>query len=65
MNLRQHEKDERQNLRRIIEAMNRLYCSMGGRTNRPERKALFKAIIVLQRDIERANLEELRSKETA
>lgn len=58
--LRQYEKDERPTLRKLVEQMNKLHADMGGRTNRPERKALLRAMYALQREIERQNLEELR-----
>ena len=58
--LRQYEKDERSNLRKLVEQMNKLYADMGGRTNRPERKAILRAMRVLQMEIERENLEELK-----
>ena len=52
-NLRQYEKDERQNLQKIVEQMNNLHASMGGRDSRPERKALLRAMNVLQKEIDR------------
>ena len=52
-NLRQYEKDESQNLRKIVEQMNNLHAKMGGRDSRPERKALVKAMAVLQKEIDR------------
>ena len=57
--LKQYEKDERANLRKIINDMNRLHAEMGGRDKRPERVALFKAMLVLEREIQRANYEEV------
>ena len=56
-NLRQYEKDERGNLRKIVNDMNNLHALMGGRTNRPERKALLRAMYVLQKEIERYTIE--------
>ena len=56
-NLRQFERDERANLRRIVNDMNNLHAVMGGRTNRPERKALLRAMYVLQKEIERSTIE--------
>lgn len=56
-NYRQYEKDERASLRRIVDDMSRLYSGMGGRTNRPERKALLRAMHILQKEIERYTLE--------
>jgi hypothetical protein len=52
-NLKQYEKDERDNLRKIVEQMNDLHARMGGRDSRPERKALLRAMIVLQKEIDR------------
>jgi hypothetical protein len=52
-NLRQYEKDERQNLQKIVEQMNNLHARMGGRDSRPERKALLRAMNVLQKEIDR------------
>lgn len=52
-NLRQYEKDESQNLRKIVEQMNNLHAQMGGRDSRPERKALVKAMTILQKEIDR------------
>jgi hypothetical protein len=52
-NLRQHEKDERISLRLMVEEMNRLHAVMGGRDSRPERKALLRAMHVLQKAIAR------------
>lgn len=53
-NLRQYEKDEKQNLRKIVEEMNGLHARMGGRDSRPERKALLRAMHILQKEIDRA-----------
>ena len=53
-NLRQYEKDERMNLMKIIESMNLLYATMGGRDSRPERKALLKCMQILQKENDRA-----------
>jgi hypothetical protein len=52
-NLRQYEKDERTNLRLVVDQMNRLHAVMGGRDSRPERKALVRAMRVLQKEIAR------------
>lgn len=52
-NLRQYEKDESQNLRRIVEEMNSLHARMGGRDSRPERVALLRAMRILQKEIDR------------
>ena len=52
--LRQYERDERANLRLIVDEMNRLHAVMGGRDSRPERKALMRAMQVLQKEITRA-----------
>jgi hypothetical protein len=51
--LKQYEKDERNNLRKIVEQMNNLHARMGGRDSRPERKALLRAMSVLQKEIDR------------
>jgi hypothetical protein len=56
-NLRQYEKDERQNLQRIVEQINNLHANMGGRDSRPERKALMRAMVVLQKEIKRGNIQ--------
>ena len=53
-NLKQYEKDESQNLQKIVEQMNALHAQMGGRDARPERKALLRAMRVLQKEITRA-----------
>lgn len=53
-NLRQYEKDESKNLRRIIDEMNNLHARMGGRDNRPERIALTRAMSILQKEIDRS-----------
>lgn len=50
--LRQYERDETIGLSRIVESMNTLHARMGGRTSRPERKALIKAMAVLQKEID-------------
>lgn len=50
-NLRQYEKDERNNLRKIVDQMNHLHATMGGRDSRPERIALLKAMRILQKEI--------------
>jgi hypothetical protein len=52
-NLKQYEKDERDNLRKIVEQMNNLHARMGGRDDRPERVALLEAMRVLQEEIDR------------
>lgn len=52
-NLRQYEKDERRNLRDLVQRMNRLHASMGGRDNRPERQALVRCMNILQKEIDR------------
>ena len=52
-NLRQYEKDERENLRKIAEQMNHLHATMGGRDSRPERIALLKAMRILQKEIDK------------
>ena len=52
-NLRQHEKDERANLRSLVDQMNLLHATMGGRDGRPERKVLLRAMQVLQKEIDR------------
>jgi hypothetical protein len=54
-NLIQYEKDERQNLQKIVEQMNNLHASMGGRESRPERKALMRAMVMLQKEIKRGS----------
>lgn len=56
-NLRQYEKDESQNLRRIIDEMNRVHAEMGGRDSRPERVALMRAMRLLRGAIEKAATE--------
>lgn len=56
-NLRQYEKDERQNLRKIVEQMNLLHSRMGGRDKRPERVALVKCMTILQKEIDRPTKE--------
>lgn len=53
-NYQQYEKDERGNLLRIIDDMNRLYSDMGGRDKRPERVALLKCMRILRKEIERS-----------
>ena len=58
-NLKQYEKDERNNLRLIVARMNRLHAVMGGRDDRPEREALMHAMHVLQKEIDRATEHEL------
>ena len=57
-NLRQYEKDESQNLRRIIDEMNRVHAQMGGRDSRPERVALMRAMRLLGRAIEKARTQQ-------
>lgn len=52
-NLRQYEKDERENLRKIAEQMNHLHARMGGRNSRPDRIALLKAMRILQKEIDK------------
>lgn len=51
--LRKYERDERLHLRAIVSAMNTLHANMGGRDSRPERKALVKAMCILQKEIDR------------
>lgn len=53
-NYQQYETDERGNLLRIIDDMNRLYSDMGGRDKRPERVALLKCMRILRTEIERS-----------
>lgn len=55
-NLRKFEKDESQNLRKIVEQMNNLHARMGGRDGRPERVALLEAMAVLQKEINRVGV---------
>ena len=55
-NYKQYEQDERANLRRIIDDMDRLYSEMGGRDSRPERKAPRKCMRILQAEVERLAL---------
>ena len=55
--LKQYEKDESQNLRRIIDEMNRVHAEMGGRDSRPERVALMRAMRLLRGAIEKAATE--------
>lgn len=57
-NLRQYEKDESQNLRRIIDEMNRVHAQMGGRDSRPERVALMRAMRLLRSAIEKARTQQ-------
>ena len=57
-NLRRYEKDESQNLRRIIDEMNRVHAQMGGRDNRPERVALMRAMRLLGHAIEKARTQQ-------
>ena len=52
--LRKCEKDESSNLQRIVDDMNRLHATMGGRDRRPERVALAKAMTLLTKAIETA-----------
>ena len=52
-NLRQFEKDERQDLQKIFNQMNTLHAQMGGRDSRPERKALLRAMRILRKEIDR------------
>lgn len=56
-NFKQHEKDERANLLRIIADIDRLYSEMGGRDKRPERVALLKCMRILRKEIERSAVE--------
>lgn len=51
--LRKYEQDERLHLRAIVSDMNMLHANMGGRDSRPERKALVKAMSILQKEIDR------------
>jgi hypothetical protein len=51
--LRRFEKDETQALHKLILQMNNLHAKMGGRTHRPERKALSRCIQILQRENDR------------
>ncbi len=51
-NYRQHERDEGDNLRDLVERMNRLHAEMGGRDRRPERLALLRCIRILRKTIE-------------
>ena len=60
MSLKQYEKDERQSLMKIVSEMNSLHASMGGRADRPERKALLKCMSILHKEIERARKEYLK-----
>ena len=57
----QYEQDERANILRIIESMNQLHAKMGGRDNRPERKALLKCMHILTKENERATSEIVNS----
>ncbi len=56
---RQYEKDERSNLREIVNQMNTLHSRMGGRDRRPERVAIEKCLRILQAEIDRQNLIEV------
>lgn len=51
--LRQYKRDERRNLRDLVQRMNRLHASMGGKGNRPERQALVRCMNILQKEIDR------------
>lgn len=55
-NLRQYEKDEKNNLRKLVEDMNLLHAKMGGRDSRPERKALMRCMAILTKEIKRENI---------
>lgn len=52
-NLRQYEKSVRLELLDLTNRMNNLHANMGGRDGRPERKALVKAMRILQKEINR------------
>jgi hypothetical protein len=56
-NLRQHEQDETQNLRKILDDMNILHAKMGGRDSRPERVALMRCMEILDEEINRSTME--------
>lgn len=53
-NLKQYEKDESQNIRRIMESMNDLHSRMGGSDKRPERVALLKCMAILNKELQRS-----------
>ena len=56
-NLKKYEKDESRNLLKIKEQMNDLHARMGGRDERPERKALIRCMGILDKEIERSTQE--------
>ena len=51
-NLRQYETDQTKELLDLVARMNRLSSDMGGRNNRPERKALAQCMRILVKCIE-------------
>lgn len=57
--LRQYERDETPKLRNLLAQMNQLHANMGGRDTRPERIALQKCMHILDREIQRAEREQL------
>lgn len=56
-NLRQYETDQTDNLQELVDQMNRLHSSMGGRDSRPERLALGLCMKILCREIARSKKE--------
>lgn len=51
--LKKFETCQRQVLIGLVERMNKAHAEMGGRDNRPERKALLKCMAILQKEIDR------------
>lgn len=56
-NLRQYETDQTDNLQKLVDQMNNLHSSMGGRDSRPERLALGLCMKILCREIARSKKE--------
>lgn len=56
-NLRQYETDQTDNLQKLVDQMNHLHSSMGGRDSRPERLALGLCMKILCREIARSKKE--------
>lgn len=54
-NLKQYETSQRVELLALVQSMNILHATMGGRDKRPERVALIKCMRILRKEIDYDN----------
>lgn len=55
-----YEKDERHNMLRLLDIMNKLHADMGGRNKRPERVALSECMRIITKELERSAQAQIR-----